>query len=77
MAPLGLLVGTRRYNALCERFDAGAALRVHALRRFEAENGLASFDCRIVDEREALLAEATLTVFQPADGAAFIAGQGA
>ena len=74
-APLGLLVGTRRYSALCAHFGAGTRLRVRARRRFEADNGLASFDCRIVDEHEALLAEATLTVFQPADGAAFIAGQ--
>ena len=73
-APVGLLVGTRRYTAQSESFAAGSRLRVRAERRFEADNGLASFECRISDEAGALLAAATLTVFQPPDPGAFLAG---
>jgi predicted hotdog family 3-hydroxylacyl-ACP dehydratase len=76
-APLGLLVGTRRYTALCERFAAGSSLRVRAERKFEADNGMASFDCRILGADDTLLAEATLMVFQPEDPAQVIAAPGA
>ena len=75
-APVGLLVGTRRYSAQCAVFAAGSSLRVRAERRFEADNGLASFACRILGADDALLAEATLTVYQPRDPAALAVVQG-
>lgn len=64
---IGLLVGTRAYHAGVGGFPAGAMLCVRAERRYESDDGLASFACSIRDADGALLAEAALTVFQPAD----------
>lgn len=69
---IGLLVGCRSCRSHVDSFAPGTALRIRAERRFEADNGLANFDCSIRDAHGAPLAEAVLTVFQPADPAAVL-----
>src|SRR4051812_32489913 len=46
---LGLLLGTRRYDCKRPLFPVGSILRVSAKRAWQGENGLAGFDCEIVD----------------------------
>jgi hypothetical protein len=45
-------------------------LRVHVRRLFQELNGLASFECRIEDER-GVIASANLSVFQSTEPAKF------
>jgi predicted hotdog family 3-hydroxylacyl-ACP dehydratase len=71
---IGLLVGTRRYESSVPVFAANSRLRVRAERRYESDNGIASFACSIRDDEDATLAEAVLTVYQPADAITFIHG---
>lgn len=68
---LGLLLGSRRYEAHCDGFPCGAVLRVEARCDMMADNGLGMFDCRIeMDGREA--ATAKVAVFEPDDALAFL-----
>ena len=63
---VGFLLGARRYTASVPLFPAGACLHVHAHHALQGENGLAAFECRIEDGASgALLANATITVFEP------------
>lgn len=70
---IGFLLGTRRYNANCAGFAIGSVLKVHVRKVLQADNGIGSFECRILDAAQ-LLASATVTVFQPADAAVFLEG---
>ena len=67
---IGFLLGTRRFD--CDRpfFPVGSCLRIHIKRIFQSENGMGSFECRIDDGADEI-ARATLTVYQPADGAPY------
>ena len=66
---IGLLLGTRRYEAMTDYFPLGVYLRIHA--REEWQDGqMAVFDCRI--ENETLLAKARVNVYQPQDLTAMI-----
>ena len=67
-APLGFLLGTRRYEAQVATFPSGARLRIHARCELMGDNGLGVFDCRIVRAGQTL-ATARLSVFEPGDGA--------
>lgn len=68
---VGLLLGSRRYDAHCDGFAIGSTLRVEARCQMYGDNGLGLFDCRILDGgRE--LATATISVFEPDDAMAFI-----
>lgn len=69
---LGLLLGSRRYNAHCAGFPDGATLRVDAVCELNGENGLGLFDCRITHQG-VLMASATVSVFQPEDAMAVLA----
>lgn len=63
---VGFLLGARRYTASVPLFALGTVLRVHAQHAMQGENGLAAFECRIEDAATgALLANATITVFEP------------
>lgn len=69
---IGFLLGTRRYECRCSAFPLNSILRIHVQRLLQAENGLASFECRIDDIGGRSLASATITVFEPADAKDFL-----
>ncbi len=71
---VGFLLGSRRYDCQVSHFLPGQTLRVSARRAFQADNGLGQFDCRI-EIGDQLVASAALTVFEPRDAEAFLAGQ--
>jgi predicted hotdog family 3-hydroxylacyl-ACP dehydratase len=65
---VGFLLGARRYQSSVSGFAQGMVLRVHVRCELQGENGLGAFACRIEDAGSgAALAEATITVFQPAN----------
>jgi len=70
---IGLLLGARRYVAHVPGFAPGDVLQVSASQVFQGDNGLAAFDARITRDG-AVLAEATLSAFQPDDVNAFLKG---
>jgi predicted hotdog family 3-hydroxylacyl-ACP dehydratase len=71
---MGLIVGTRAYASNVSRFAIHRQLRVRAEQRYEAANGVASFDCNIRSDEGAELAEATILVVVPADQATLLHG---
>jgi predicted hotdog family 3-hydroxylacyl-ACP dehydratase len=63
---VGFLLGSRRYEAHVPVFGIGSCLQVHVQCELRGENGLGAFACRISDSKDgAVLAQATITVFQP------------
>lgn len=72
---IGFLLGTRRYECARPLFTVGSLLKVCVKRVLQSDDGLASFDCRIDDEHGQLVS-ANVTVFQPADAEALLAGAG-
>ncbi len=63
---VGFLLGARRYVCAVPQFAVGATLHVHIHHAMQGDNGLAAFECRIVDAAGgAPLANATITVFVP------------
>jgi predicted hotdog family 3-hydroxylacyl-ACP dehydratase len=65
---VGFLLGARRYQSSVSGFGQGMVLKVHVRRELQGENGLGAFACRIEDASNGVaLAEATITVFQPAN----------
>lgn len=70
---IGLLLGARRYVAHVPGFVPGEELQVAASQVFQGDNGLAAFDARITRDG-AVLAEATLSAFQPDDVNVFLKG---
>ena len=61
---IGFLLGARRYEAQVPLFVDGSVLQVHVQQALQGENGLGAFECRI-EMAGAVLAQATITVFQP------------
>ena len=68
---IGFLLGARRYDAQVPLFGAGSVLQVHVHRALQGDNGLGAFECRI-DAAGVLLAQATVTVFQPENAKQFL-----
>ena len=68
---IGFLLGARRYEAQVPLFAAGSVLQVHVQQALQGENGLGAFECRI-EMAGAVLAQATITVFQPEDAKQFL-----
>jgi predicted hotdog family 3-hydroxylacyl-ACP dehydratase len=68
---VGLLLGTRRFEAMRSTFPAGSRLRVEATCELMGDNGLGVFDCRVLLEGEPL-ATARISVFDPPDGAQWL-----
>ena len=68
---IGFLLGARRYEAQVPLFAAGSLLQVHVQQALQGENGLGAFECRI-EMAGAVLAQATITVFQPEDAKQFL-----
>jgi len=71
---VGFLLGSRRYSANQATFALGQRLVVEVRREFLADNGMGQYDCRIECDG-AVLASATLTIFEPVDVAGFLKGQ--
>ncbi len=68
---IGLLLGTRKFEARSPYFAVGAPLRVRATLTLRDDTGLGVFDCSIHDER-GLVAEAQVKGHMPADIDAFL-----
>lgn len=72
-AKIGFLLGTRRYQCQTARFITGSTLLVKARKLLHTDNGLGSFACTIQDKQtREMLAEATVTVFQPDNAQEFL-----
>ncbi|RZU03014.1 hypothetical protein [Rivibacter subsaxonicus] len=63
---VGYLLGTRRYEAHCAGFAAGATLQVQARCELMADNGLGMFDCTL-SLAGRTLATARISVFEPTE----------
>jgi predicted hotdog family 3-hydroxylacyl-ACP dehydratase len=74
--PLGFLLGTRRMELQRASLQAGARLTMRVQCELLAANGLGMFDCEVHCEGE-LVAQARLSVFEPADAQAFLNGEAA
>jgi len=61
---IGFLLGSRRYEAMVPRFEAGARLDVFAQCELMGDNGLGMFDCRVSQDGR-VLASGRLSVFEP------------
>ena len=73
---LGMLLGTREFRCDVPWFTQGEHLVVNVTLIFR-DDEMGAFDCtvaRVADDE--ILAKATLTLYQPADLAAVLAGQG-
>ncbi|MCL2160512.1 MAG: hotdog family protein [Betaproteobacteria bacterium] len=64
---VGFLVGTRQYQSHVPQFHVGDTLRITAEEELTGNNSLAVMCCTVHNALGALLAEASLLVFQPAD----------
>jgi predicted hotdog family 3-hydroxylacyl-ACP dehydratase len=63
---VGFLLGSRRYQCSVPAFALGSVLHVRIQHAMQGDNGLAAFECRIDDAASgAVLAHATITVFEP------------
>jgi len=76
MPKIGFLLGSRRYDCSCSKFRVGETYRVDVHRQFQADNGLGQFDCQIQRDGHTV-ANATLTVFEPANAGEFLMGKSA
>jgi predicted hotdog family 3-hydroxylacyl-ACP dehydratase len=72
-ARLGVLLGTRSYQALRAEFEAGTVLRIEARDVFHTDAGHRAYECMIV-QQDRIVAQAVIKVFQPADFDEFIKG---
>jgi predicted hotdog family 3-hydroxylacyl-ACP dehydratase len=70
---MGVLLGSRRYQATTASFAAGRALRIRAEMCLRDASGMAAYECAIEADGEAL-ASATLKVYEPADFEQFVQG---
>jgi predicted hotdog family 3-hydroxylacyl-ACP dehydratase len=68
---MGLLLGSRRYQARRGSFPAGARLRIEARCELMGGNGLGVFDCRILLAEEEV-ATAKISVYDPPEGTALM-----
>lgn len=71
---IGMLLGTRQFQAHCQGFAVGQTLRITSRCELLADNGLGMFDCSI-HVGDTLAATARLSVFEPPDVATFLAMQ--
>ncbi|MBP0597849.1 hotdog family protein [Herbaspirillum sp. LeCh32-8] len=70
---IGFLLGSRRYECAVPEFANGTRLKVTVKLLLQAENGLGSFDCAIIDAATRQeLARANVSVFQPHDATNYL-----
>jgi predicted hotdog family 3-hydroxylacyl-ACP dehydratase len=70
---IGLLLGCRKYFAARPFFREGERLTIQATSLL-GEEGMASFNCRIIGADGAELASGVINVYRPPDPDAFMAG---
>lgn len=68
---IGFLLGCRRYAAARPYFREGERLEIEVTSLL-GDEGMASFQCRILDEAGAVLASGTINVYRPPDPDAFL-----
>ncbi len=68
---VGFLLGSRRYTCGQAVFPSGTVLRIHARCELLGDNGLGMFACSIEADGEQWAA-ANVSVYQPADAAAYL-----
>lgn len=68
---IGMLLGSRQFQAHCQHFSVGQTLRIESHLELLAANGLGMFDCKISVDG-ILVASALLSVFEPPNAAAFL-----
>jgi len=75
---IGFLLGSRRYECFAPVFARGTLLHVHVHMELKNENGLGAYHCRIEDAARPgqVLAQGTITVFQPENIDEFMQGSG-
>lgn len=73
---IGFLLGSRRYECSTPAFAQGTLLHVHVHMEIKNENGLGAYQCRIEDAARPgqMLAQGTITVFQPENIDEFMQG---
>jgi len=71
---IGFLLGCRKYAATRPFFAQGETLTIEATSLL-GEEGMASFDCRILEASGAEVANAVINVYRPADPEAFLQAQ--
>ncbi|MEH6493810.1 ApeP family dehydratase [Halopseudomonas sp.] len=62
---VGFLLGSRRYQTSVDHFALNVPLRIEVFLDFRADNGLGAFRGQVLDQQGAVLASATLNVYQP------------
>ncbi|MGC3874746.1 hypothetical protein ACPF7Z_15905 [Halomonas sp. GXIMD04776] len=62
---IGFLIGSKRFESLCEHLAIDRTYRVSIHLDFRADNGLGHFHGEILNDDGTRLAHGTLTVFQP------------
>ncbi|GAB2502226.1 ApeP family dehydratase [Arenimonas alkanexedens] len=67
----GFLLGSRRYEAHWHQLPVGSLLRIEAHCELMGENGLGLFACRLL-VGEAIVATASVSVFEPPDPDAYL-----
>lgn len=72
---VGLLIGTRRFEAFRPAFDSGMHLTVRTAELHQEGSGLGVFECTI-SSGDTPLAKANLNVYQPKNIDEFMAGVG-
>jgi predicted hotdog family 3-hydroxylacyl-ACP dehydratase len=75
---IGFLLGSRRYECSAPAFEQGTLLHVYVHMEIKNENGLGAYHCRIDDAARPgeMLAQGTITAFQPKSIDEFMQGQG-
>lgn len=68
---LGFLLGSRKFETSQSFMHPGSVLRVCVQCELFGSNGLGMFDCRVL-EQENVIAQAKISVFEPADGQAYL-----
>lgn len=71
---IGFLLGSRRYECTRPKFSVGETYRIDVHRQFQADNGMGQFDCQIQLDGQ-MVANATLTVFEPTNAQEFLMGK--
>ena len=70
----GLLLGTRRLDLRTDSFAAGRTYSVNVISAFW-DDETASFECTVVDDSGAVVAEAALNAYRPKDFGKFLKEQ--
>lgn len=70
---IGFLVGSRRYQCLCDQFPLHQLLTIEVLETLRDPEGLSVYSCRILSDTTEL-ASAKLNVYSPEDADEFLLG---